>query len=86
MLLYNQVKGKQLLKEENKMMKEREFIKTLQFDDNGIAVTETITGKRAIIEQNNMNIYRPLYALRVDGKTVFTRGTISTVFNKINQL
>lgn len=77
MLLYNQVKGKQLLKEENKMMKEREFIKTLQFDDNGIAVTETITGKRAIIERNNMNIYRPLYALRVDGKTVF---------NKINQL
>ena len=41
------------------MMKEREFIKTLQFDDNGIAVTETITGKRAIIERNNMNIYRP---------------------------
>lgn len=68
------------------MMKEREFIKTLQFDDNGIAVTETITGKIATIEQNNMNIYRPLYALRVDGKTVFTRGTISTVFNKINQL
>lgn len=62
-------------------------MKELVFDEYGLyAVTTTASGKRAVVCRNETNIRKVLYSLVVDGKTVFSRGTIETVFRKLAEL
>lgn len=50
------------------------------------AKTETASGKAAIVYKNDTNIRRQLYQLTIDGKTVFTRGTMEKVIEKLLEL
>ena len=52
--------------------------------DGGLAKTTTRSGKAALVQENERNINRPYYSLDIEGKTVFTRGTIGKVFQVLN--
>lgn len=58
----------------------------LIFNSYGVAATTTKSGKDARVIENSMNIRRKLYQLVVDGKTVFSRGTIGKVYEKLETL
>ncbi|RHS14922.1 hypothetical protein DWV84_14285 [Blautia sp. AF13-16] len=53
---------------------------------NGIAHTKTSTGKEALIIQNDTNINKPYFQLIIEGKTIFSRGSINKVLEKLDSL
>lgn len=61
-------------------------MKALEFNQLGIATTTTKTGKDAYVYENDVNINRKYYQLIVGGKTIFTRGSLNKVFEKLEQL
>lgn len=72
--------------EANNREQRRPTARDLVFNSYGTARTRTATGKDAYVDRNSMNIRRPLYSLRVDGKTLFTRGTIDKVFEYLARM
>ena len=48
--------------------------------------TTTKSGKTAFVYQNCTNIRRPLYSLKVDGKTIFARGSLNRVQQTLEQM
>lgn len=62
-------------------------MKTLVFE-NGKHWTRTTTksGRPATVYENDRNIRRPMYQLVIDGKTVFTRGTMAKVLEKLETM
>lgn len=50
------------------------------------AKTETASGKSAFVYKNDRNINRQYFQLIVEDKTVFCRGSLSKVFEKLNEL
>lgn len=50
------------------------------------ADTKTASGKEATVYMNNTNIYRVYYQLVVDGKTIFSRGSMAAVLKKLAEL
>lgn len=58
----------------------------LKFNEFGVAVTTTKSGKEAVVYQNDMNIMKVYFQLVVDGKTVFNRGSLNRVYEKLNEM
>lgn len=59
---------------------------TLEFNEFGVAVTTTKSGKEAVVYQNDMNIMKVYFQLVVDGRTVFNRGSLEKVLQKLEQM
>lgn len=51
-----------------------------------VANTQTASGKNAHIYKNDTNINKPYFQLIVEEKTIFTRGTIKKVIEKLSEL
>lgn len=51
-----------------------------------VANIQTASGKNAHIYINDTNINKPYFQLMVEGKTIFTRGSIDKVLKKLADL
>lgn len=51
-----------------------------------VANTKTASGKIAQIYKNDTNISNPYFQLIVDGKNIFSRGSINKVMEKLAEL
>lgn len=63
---------------------ERAKMESLNFSENGIAVTTTASGKKIWIRQNDRNIRNPFFSVDLEDKHLFSRGGINKVFEAIN--
>ena len=58
----------------------------LTFNSYGNAVTTTASGKKAEIYRNETNLVRQCYAMYVDGKRIFSRGSIQKVYETLRKM
>lgn len=63
---------------------ERAKIRSLNFNEKGIAVTTTASGQKIWIRMNDTNIDRPYFTVDLSDKHLFSRGGINKVFEAIN--
>jgi hypothetical protein len=63
---------------------EKQFVNSLTFK-GFIATAKTPGGLDAVIMENDRNINRIYYSLEINGKLMFTRGTIGKCLEVINK-
>ena len=62
---------------------EKEKMEALHFNDRGVAVTRTASGKKIWIRQNDRNANKPYFTVDLEDKHLFSRGSLGKVFEAI---
>lgn len=62
---------------------ERAKMEALGFNEMGIAVATTASGKKIWIRRNDTNIDRPYFTVDLEDKHLFSRGGLKKVFEAI---
>lgn len=62
---------------------QREQMEALGFNERGVAVTTTASGKKIWIRRNDRNIRNPYFTVDLEDKHLFSRGGINKVFEAI---
>lgn len=63
---------------------ERMKMEALNFNERGVAVTTTASGKKIWIRRNDTNIKNPMFTVDLDDEHLFSRGGIKKVLEAIN--